>query len=45
LDTVRSKEENKKSCDENSIFKEYNEFEKLYEKKVIPIYNLKGEIR
>ena len=40
LDKVKNEEENKKECAENSMFKDYNEFNKDFDKKrEIPVYN------
>ena len=45
MDEVRRKEEQKKNSEENSMFKEYNEFEKQFEKREIPVYGKNGQVR
>lgn len=45
-DQVRQKEEQKKRSEENSMFKDYNEYnESLNQKREIPVYNKDGRIR
>ena len=42
---VQQKEENERQRKENSMFKDYEEFNKDLEQKDIPVYNAKGEVR
>lgn len=45
-DTVRQKEEQKRRGEENSMFKDYNEFySDLNEKREVPVYNKNGGVR
>ena len=45
LEDKQKKEDQEAASKENSMFKEYNEFEKLWEKKEIPVYSKDGTVR
>ena len=45
LEELQRKADQEKAQKENSMFKDFNEFEKTYERKPVSVYNAKGEVR